>query len=153
MYSYREVRSLFFFFPPTSPVPNILPGICVLLFLGETSGADTQQDKSFSCSVEYKLTRRQTNPCIDLLARSAFSMELQRERANWFIRHVLHNWQGKSPGNYTGGLNCSITGSSGMSVTAQVQMSLAASVVVMGKMGKQSSDLVHRRERPEEFMA
>lgn len=80
-------------------------------------------------------------------------MELQRERANWFIRHVLHNWQGKSPGNYTGGLNCSITGSSGMSVTAQVQMSLAASVVVMGKMGKQSSDLVHRRERPEEFMA
>lgn len=34
-----------------------------------------------------------------------------------------------------------------MSITAQVQMSLGASVMVMGKVGNQSSDLVmHTRE-------
>lgn len=106
------VTEKYVLFLPPSPVPNILPGICGLLFLWETSGADDiQQDRVSFCSVGYKLARKQTNSCIDFLARSAFSIQLQRERANWFIRHVLHNRQGHSPWNYTGGLSCSKTGS------------------------------------------
>lgn len=46
------------------------------------------------------------NTCIDLLASDAFSIQVQRERTNWLIKHILHNWQDNSPLNSMRGLSC-----------------------------------------------